>query len=270
MLSLTLDNHATIRLLAFLLIVLLVGSWEIFKPRRPLSLSKILRWTNNWLISVLNSVLLALVFPLLAVGVALLAAERNWGLFNILEMPAQFSIPLFILLFDVTIYWQHRLYHLIPVLWRLHRMHHADPDFDVSTGIRFHPLSIILSMLIKMLVVVLLGPPAVAVLLAEVILNATAMFNHGNIFIPPRVDRFLRLFLVTPDMHRVHHSVINEETNSNFGFNFPWWDRLFGTYRDQPRAGHATMEIGIRGFQGREEQTIQRLLLHPLREQAPG
>ena len=174
MLSLTLDNHATIRLLAFLLMVLLVACWEIFKPRRLLSLSKILRWTNNWLISALNSVLLALIFPLLAMGLALLAVERNWGLFNLLDVPAGVSIPLFILLFDVTIYWQHRLYHRVPFLWRLHRMHHADPDFDVSTGIRFHPLSIILSMLIKMLVIVLFGPPAIAVLLAEVILNATA------------------------------------------------------------------------------------------------
>ena len=264
MLSLILDNHSLVRLLAFLLAVTLVGAWEILKPRRPLSISKILRWTNSWLISASNSVLLALVFPVLAVGVAILAADKHWGLFNTLEIPVYASIPLFILLFDLAIYWQHRLYHLIPWLWRLHRMHHADPDFDVSTGIRFHPLSIILSILIKMGIIVLLGPPAVAVLLAEIILNVTAMFNHGNIYLPPRVDKVLRLFLVTPDMHRVHHSVNPDELGKNFGFNFPWWDRLFGSYRAQPQGGHEGMEIGVRGFQDAKSQWLHRLLLHPL------
>ncbi len=269
MLSFILDNQFVVRLSALLTIVFLVASWEIIKPRRPLSMSKLLRWTNNWLISILNSVLLSLVFPILAVGVAMLADERNWGLFNLLEVPALASIPMFILAFDFTIYWQHRLYHWMPVLWRLHRMHHADPDFDVSTGIRFHPVSIILSMLIKMCVVVLLGPPALAVLVSEVLLNVTSMFNHGNILIPPRVDKLLRLFLVTPDMHRVHHSVIAKETNSNFGFNFPWWDRVFGSYRDQPRGGHVAMEIGQRGFQNARDQTLHRLVLHPLYKQEP-
>lgn len=269
MLSLILDNNSLVRLAAFLLAVLLVGSWEVVRPRRPLSISKLLRWTNNWLISALNSVVLFLIFPVLGVGVALLAAENHWGLFNALELPPPLSIPLFILLFDLAIYWQHRIYHAIPWLWRLHRMHHADPDFDVSTGIRFHPVSIVLSMLIKMLVIVLLGPPPVAVLLAEIILNVTAMFNHGNIYLPPRIDAILRLFLVTPDMHRVHHSVNSDETNTNFGFNFPWWDRLFGSYRAQPRGGHAHMEIGVCGFQNTEAQMLHRLLLHPLNKQAP-
>ena len=269
MLSPIIDNQFVVRLTALLMIVLLVASWEIFKPRRPLSISKLLRWTNNWLISVVNTVLLSLVFPVMAVGVAVLADERNWGLFNVLEVPAPLSIPLFILAFDFTIYWQHRLYHWVPILWRFHRMHHADPDFDVSTGIRFHPASIILSMLIKMLVVVLLGPPAIAVLMSEVILNVTSMFNHGNIFITPRADKFLRLFLVTPDMHRLHHSVIAEETNSNFGFNFPWWDRLFGSYRDQPKGEHVSMEVGVRGFQNAEDQILHRLVLHPLYKQEP-
>ena len=269
MLSLILDNHSLVRLLAFLLAVVLVGSWEILKPRRALSLSKPLRWVNNWLVSAVNSLLLPLVFPILAVGVALLASERHWGLFNVLDVPVLFGIPLFILLFDLAIYWQHRLYHIIPWLWRLHRMHHADADFDVSTGIRFHPLSIILSMLIKMVVIVLLGPPAVAVLLAEIILNVTAMFNHGNIYLPPRLDAILRLFVVTPDMHRVHHSVHADETDSNFGFNFPWWDRLFGSYRAQPRDGHQDMAIGVRGFQDAKSQMLHRLLLHPVYQQPP-
>jgi sterol desaturase/sphingolipid hydroxylase (fatty acid hydroxylase superfamily) len=270
MLSPILDSQFAVRLGAMLVIVLLVASWEILKPRRPLSISKPLRWTNNWLISALNSALLSLVFPIMAVGVAMLADEKNWGLFNVLEVPALLSIPLFVLAFDFAIYWQHRLYHLVPILWRLHRMHHADPDFDVSTGIRFHPVSIIVSMLIKMLVVVALGPPAIAVLISEVLLNVMSMFNHGNIYIPPRIDKILRRILVTPDMHRLHHSVIVQETNSNFGFNFPWWDRLFGSYRDQPKGGHAAMEIGIRGFQNEHEQMLHRLLLHPLYTRATG
>jgi sterol desaturase/sphingolipid hydroxylase (fatty acid hydroxylase superfamily) len=267
LLALTLDNDSVVRLIAFLLAIALVGCWEVLAPRRPQSISKLLRWVNNWLISILNSILLSLVFPVLAVGVALLAAENNWGLLNALELPVLISIPLFIVLFDLAIYWQHRLYHSVPLLWRLHRMHHSDPEFDVSTGIRFHPLSIILSMLIKMLLIVVLGPPPVAVLLAEIILNVTAMFNHGNIYLPPRVDAVLRLFMVTPDMHRVHHSVIPGETNTNFGFNFPWWDRLFGTYRAQPSAGHADMEIGIHGFRSAKAQYLHRLLLHPLKKE---
>ena len=263
LLALVLDNEVQIRLTVFLLAILLVGCWEIFAPRRSLSVSKLLRWVNNWSISTLNSILLYLAFPVLAVGVAFVVADNHWGLFNLLDLPAVISIPLFIVLFDLAIYWQHRIYHMVPWLWRLHRMHHSDPDLDVSTGIRFHPLSIILSMLIKMLVIVSLGPPPVAVLLAEIILNVTTMFNHGNIYIPPKVDRLLRLFVVTPDMHRVHHSVAPEETNTNFGFNFPWWDRLFNTYRAQPHGGHETMEIGVRGFQGARAQYLHRLLLHP-------
>jgi sterol desaturase/sphingolipid hydroxylase (fatty acid hydroxylase superfamily) len=263
MLSLILDNHSLVRLLAFLVAVSLVAVWETLKPRRILSLAKPLRWLNNWSVSALNSVILPLVFPVLAVGVALLASERNWGLFNMLGLPPLLGIPLFILLFDLAIYWQHRLYHVVPWLWRLHRMHHADPDFDVSTGIRFHPASIVLSMLIKMAVILALGPPAVAVLLAEIILNITAMFNHGNIHLPPRLDAGLRLFVVTPDMHRVHHSVHAEEANTNFGFNFPWWDRLFGSYRAQPRDGHQDMAIGVEGFQDAKQQRLDRLLLHP-------
>jgi sterol desaturase/sphingolipid hydroxylase (fatty acid hydroxylase superfamily) len=269
MLAPILDNQIVVRLGAMLLIVLLVASWEIIRPRRPLSISKSLRWTNNWLLSVLNSVLLSLLFPVMAVGVAALAAEKNWGLFNMLDVPAWLGIPLFILAFDLAIYWQHRIYHWVPALWRLHRMHHADPDFDVSTGIRFHPVSIVLSMLIKMSVVVLLGPPALAVLISEVLLNVTSMFNHGNIYIPTRIDRFLRRILVTPDMHRLHHSVITEEMNSNFGFNFPWWDRLFGSYREQPAGGHLSMEIGVRGFQNAQDQMLHRLLAHPLYKQKP-
>ena len=265
MLSLILDNHSMIRLLVFLVAVSLIALWEVVNPRRPLSVSKGFRWFNNWLLSALNSLLLPLVFPLMAVGAALLADEHQWGLFNVLGLPVLIGIPLFILLFDLAIYWQHRLFHIVPWLWRLHRVHHADPDFDVSTGIRFHPISIILSMVIKMAVIMFFGPPVVAVLLAEIILNVTAMFNHGNINIPLKVDAALRLFLVTPDMHRVHHSCVPDETNSNFGFNFPWWDRLFGSYRAQPGKGHMEMEIGIKRLQDIEQQRIDRLLFQPLK-----
>lgn len=268
MLSLILDNHATVRLLAFLCVVSLIALWEVLRPRRVLSVSKAMRWTNNWLISALNSILLPLVFPVLAVGMALIAQDNDWGLLNLLDVPQGIGIVLFILLFDLAIYWQHRIYHRVPWLWRLHRMHHSDPDFDVSTGIRFHPLSIVISMVIKLAVVAALGPPAVAVLLAEIILNLTAMFNHGNIYLPPRVDSVLRLFLVTPDMHRVHHSARIAETDTNFGFNFPWWDRLFGSYRAQPEAGHQRMEIGVKGFQEISEQRLDRLIMHPLRDES--
>lgn len=265
MLSLVLDNHTLVRMLAFLAAFSLIAAWEVARPRRNLTVSKMYRWASNWSLSILNSLLLPLVFPVMAVGAAVTAQAHGFGLFNVLELPQAIAIPLFILLFDLAIYWQHRLYHAVPWLWRLHRVHHADPDFDVSTGIRFHPLSIILSMLIKMVVVVLLGPPAVAVLLAEIILNLTSMFNHGNIRIPPKVDRLLRLLMVTPDMHRVHHSSVPEETNTNFGFNFPWWDRVFGSYRAQPRDGHESMEIGIDGLVELEQQRLDRLLLQPLK-----
>lgn len=263
MLAFIIDNQSAIRLAALLAIVALVGCWEMIWPRRARAISKSIRWTNNWLISTLNALLLPVVFPVLAVGVALIAQRNHWGLFNVIGLPDAIGIPLFVLLFDCAIYWQHRLYHVVPALWRLHRMHHADPDFDVSTGIRFHPVSILLSMVIKMAVVIALGPSPVAVLVSEILLNVSSMFNHGNIYISPKVDRYLRLFLVTPDVHRVHHSVKRHEMNSNFGFNFPWWDRLFGTYRAQPEAGHEAMEIGIRGFQASRDQMLDRLLLHP-------
>jgi sterol desaturase/sphingolipid hydroxylase (fatty acid hydroxylase superfamily) len=196
----------------------------------------------------LNSFIVRLAFPAAAVGMALQASERGWGLFNVIEAPYWFVVVCSVVALDFFIWLQHVMVHAIPVLWRLHRVHHADLDFDVTTGARFHTLEILLSMVIKFAVILLLGPPLVAVVLFEVLLNATAMFNHGNVRLPPALDRLLRLIVVTPDMHRVHHSVEDDETNSNFGFNLPWWDRLFGTYRAQPRGGHETMTIGIRTF----------------------
>jgi len=197
---------------------------------------------------VLNTLVLRLVFPLAAIGVAQVAEANGWGLFNRFDVPVWPALAISVIVLDGAIYLQHVLFHAVPLFWRLHRVHHADLDFDVTTGARFHPVEILLSMLIKFGVIVLLGPPLAAVLVFEVLLNATAMFNHGNVRIPLPLDRFLRLFIVTPDMHRVHHSHLDYETNSNFGFNLSVWDRLFGTYRDQPADGHERMVIGIDTF----------------------
>jgi sterol desaturase/sphingolipid hydroxylase (fatty acid hydroxylase superfamily) len=187
-----------------------------------------------------------------------------------LDLLLRLAVLLSILLLDLAIYLQHVLFHAVPGLWRLHRMHHADLEFDVTTGLRFHPVEIVLSMVIKLAVVAALGAPAVAVLLFEVLLNATALFNHGTIRLPAGWDRVLRWVMVTPDMHRVHHSVIPAETNSNFGFNLPWWDRLLGTYRAQPKAGHDGMTIGIKQFRTRRDLWLDRMLLQPLRSPANG
>jgi sterol desaturase/sphingolipid hydroxylase (fatty acid hydroxylase superfamily) len=196
------------------------------------------------------------------------AETRGWGLFNLMAVPAWVGVVSSVVVLDLAIYLQHVLFHAVPVLWRLHRMHHADLEFDVSTGLRFHPLEILLSMLIKFTVIVALGAPAVAVLIFEVLLNATSMFNHGNVRIPTSLDRTLRWIVVTPDMHRVHHSILSRETNSNFGFNLPWWDRLFGTYWAQPTAGHDGMTIGIEQFREPRELGLDRMLLQPFRGDA--
>lgn len=246
-----------IRLGFFFGMLLLVALWEQRSPRRPLSQPKSLRWLNNLGLTFLNALLLRLLFPAAAVGMALFAAEQGWGLFNYYTIPLLPAAAISVIVMDGVVYLQHVMVHAIPMLWRLHRVHHADLDYDVTTGARFHPLEIILSMLIKFATILLLGPPVVAVVIFEVILNATSMFNHGNLRLPIRVDRVLRLFLVTPDMHRVHHSIDDDETNSNFGFSLPWWDRLFGTYRAQPRAGHEGMTIGIDRF--RDPARVERL-----------
>jgi sterol desaturase/sphingolipid hydroxylase (fatty acid hydroxylase superfamily) len=206
------------------------------------------------------------VFPTTAVGLALIAEARGWGLIQALELPIWAGVPLAVMALDLAIYLQHVLFHAVPALWRLHRMHHADLEFDVTTGARFHPVEILLSMGIKLGVIAALGTPAVAVLLFEVLLNATSMFNHSNVRMPDRLDRVLRWIVVTPDMHRVHHSIVARETNSNFGFSLPWWDRLFGTYRDQPAAGHRTMTIGIEQFRDPAEQRLDRMLTQPFRD----
>jgi sterol desaturase/sphingolipid hydroxylase (fatty acid hydroxylase superfamily) len=254
-----------IRLSAFAGAFAIVAAAEALLPRRRPSLSRRQRWPSNLGVVVLDSLVLRLLFPTAAVGMALAAEANGWGLLQIAGAPLWLSVPLAVVLLDLAIYGQHVLFHAVPPLWRLHRMHHADLDFDVTTGLRFHPLEIVLSMLIKLAVIGALGAPALAVLIFEVLLNASSMFNHANLRLPDSVDRRLRLLFVTPDMHRVHHSSIPAETNSNFGFNLPWWDRLFGTYRAQPAAGHAGMTIGLIQFRDPQELRLHRMLLQPLR-----
>lgn len=261
-----LGHEPAIRLSFFLGVFALVALWELAAPRRALTVSKALRWSSNLGLVVLNTVILRLVFPLAGAGLAAFCAQQGWGLLNHFQVSAALAIPLAVIAMDFVIWLQHVMVHAVPALWRLHRVHHADLDYDVTTGARFHPIEILLSMLIKFATIVVLGPPVVAVVIFEVLLNATAMFNHGNIRLPAGVDRVLRLFVVTPDMHRVHHSVEDDECNSNFGFNLPWWDRLFGTYRDQPRAGHEAMAIGIRGYSNPSEvDRLDGMLILPFR-----
>lgn len=260
----------TIRLAAFLGVLAVMMIWELAAPRRRRDIPRVIRWTNNLALVVVDTIILRLSFPVLAVGLAMLAKERDWGLFNVIDVPGWVAFTGSILLLDLAIYLQHVMFHAVPGLWRLHRMHHADLDFDATTGLRFHPVEILASMTIKLTVVGALGAPAVAVLLFEVILNAASIFNHSNIKLPAGVDRVLRLFLVTPDMHRVHHSTDPRETNSNYGFSVPWWDRLLGTYIAQPAKGHEGMEIGIEQFRTRRDLWLDRMLIQPLRGAASG
>jgi sterol desaturase/sphingolipid hydroxylase (fatty acid hydroxylase superfamily) len=252
-----LNNEQTIRLGAFVGIFAVVALWEAVSPRRTQSLSRLRRWSSNLGLVALNTLILRLLFPAAAVGMAAFAAAQGWGLLNHLAWPVWLQILLSLILLDLVIYLQHVMVHAIPVLWRLHRVHHADLEYDLTTGARFHPIEIILSMVIKIAAIAALGPPVVAVVLFEVILNGMAMFNHGNIKLPDPVDQRLRWLIVTPDMHRVHHSVEVDETNSNFGFNLSLWDRLLGTYREQPRHGQLGMQIGIDSL--RDPQITNRL-----------
>jgi sterol desaturase/sphingolipid hydroxylase (fatty acid hydroxylase superfamily) len=260
-----LTNEPLIRLAAFAGIFVAMAAWEILAPRREQKLGRATRWPGNIGIVVLDVVLVRLAFPTTAVGLALVAEARGWGLFPAIELPAWVSVMMAVMALDFAIYLQHVLFHAVPALWRLHRMHHADLEFDVTTGARFHPIEILLSFGIKLGVVAALGAPALAVLTFELLLNATSMFNHSNVRTPAWLDRVLRWFVVTPDMHRVHHSIVVREANSNFGFNLPWWDRVFGTYRDQPAAGHEAMTIGIEQFREPVEQRLDRMLTQPFR-----
>lgn len=253
-----------IRLSAFVGVLVLLAVWEWYAPRRSLSLGRARRWASNMGLVLLNTVAVRLIFALGLVGLALWTEEQSWGLFHWLALPVWLSVPLAFLVLDLAIYLQHVAFHTVPWLWRLHAVHHVDLDIDVTTGIRFHTLEILLSLAIKGAVVVALGAPPVSVLAFEVALNATSMFNHANIRIPVGVDRWLRWLVVTPDMHRVHHSIEPRETNSNFGFNLPWWDHLLRTYRAQPAAGHTEMTIGVAEFRDQRVERLDWMLALPL------
>ncbi|MBT8417161.1 MAG: sterol desaturase family protein [Silicimonas sp.] len=263
-----LSNEPALRLVVFFCVLVAMAALEVAAPRRRREIPRLLRWTNNLSLVVVDTLILRLAFPILAVGLAISAEDNGWGLLNVVGAPFWLALIASVLVLDLAIYLQHVMFHAVPALWRLHRMHHADLEFDTTTGLRFHPIEIALSMGIKLAVVAALGPPAVAVLVFEVLLNATALFNHANIALPNRLDRVLRWIVVTPDMHRVHHSILPAETNSNFGFNLPWWDRLLGTYRAQPAEGHQGMTIGIEQFRTRRDLWLDRMLVQPLRNTA--
>jgi sterol desaturase/sphingolipid hydroxylase (fatty acid hydroxylase superfamily) len=258
-------QEAAVRLGVFIAVFSAMALWEAAAPRRARLYSRFSRWPSNLAIVALNTAFVRVLLPATAVSLALAGERRGWGLLNNLPVSAWMAIVASVVLLDVAIYLQHVMFHAVPALWRVHRMHHTDLDFDVTTGARFHPVEIVLSMLIKFGAVAALGAPALGVLVFEALLNATSMFNHGNARIPSRLDRYLRWFVVTPDMHRVHHSIVVNETNSNFGFNLPWWDRLLGTYCDQPAVGHQGMTIGIEQFRAARELWIDRMILQPFR-----
>ena len=256
-------NEPVIRFAAFALVLAGLVGWELVHPRRPRAILRRSRWPANLALVALNTLLVRVFFPLGAAGVALWAERRGVGLFNIVQTPAYLAFAISLLLLDVVIYAQHVAFHRIPLLWRLHRVHHADLDVDVTTGIRFHPFEILLSMAIKTALILALGAPALSVIVFEIVLNATSMFNHANVAIPAPVERTLRRVLVTPDMHRIHHSIRREETDSNFGFNVSWWDRLFRTYRALPHDPQETMTLGLPQFRGPDVLRLVRLLLLP-------
>jgi sterol desaturase/sphingolipid hydroxylase (fatty acid hydroxylase superfamily) len=264
-----LEREALIRISIFVGIFALIALWEILAPRRVLVAPKQSRWANNLGLTALNTVLLRLIFPLTAAGMAAFCAAHGWGIFNQVHAPTWLALVVSLVLMDLAIWLQHWIFHAFPVLWRLHRVHHADLDLDLTTGARFHPIEMVLSMALKVALIAMLGAPVVAVVIFEVILNAAALFNHGNVRVPIRVDRLLRWIIVTPDMHRVHHSTLARETNSNFGFNLPWWDRLFGTYCPQPLAGHIGMTIGQHGYTNPQEVIrMDGLLLMPFKSES--
>jgi len=252
-----------IRLTFFFGILAIVAVWEVIAPRRLLTDNKGRRWFTNLSLVVIDTIVVRFFLPVLPVGMAIMAQERGWGILNLIILPTWIKIILAVVALDFIIYLQHLIFHFLPILWRLHRMHHTDLDIDVTTGNRFHPIEIIISIGIKMAAVALIGPPTMAVVVFEVVLNATSQFNHGNIKLPVALDNWLRLIVVTPDMHRVHHSIIPRETNSNFGFSLPWWDRLCGTYRPQPEEGHTAMSIGLKEFRNPANLNLGHLLIQP-------
>ena len=258
-----LAHEAALRLGCFAGVLLTMAGWEALAPRRDGAVTRRIRWPNNLGIAVVNTLASRALVPVAAAGFAVAGQAGGWGLFNTVEVPAWAAVVICVVVLDLAIYLQHVVFHAVPILWRLHRMHHADLDLDVTTGVRFHPFEILLSVIVKIAAVVALGAPPLAVVIFEVLLNATAMFNHANVRLPAALDKVLRWLVVTPDMHRVHHSAVPAETNSNFGFNLPWWDRLFGTYRAQPAGGHESMTIGLAVFRDPGQLRLDRMLVQP-------
>jgi sterol desaturase/sphingolipid hydroxylase (fatty acid hydroxylase superfamily) len=252
-----------VRLGFFAAIFFVMALSENIAPRRMLSKSKTKRWISNMGMEIIDVVVLRLIFPLFPVGIAVICAQRGWGLLNYYQIAPLPSLIIGVLALDFVIYLQHRMFHVVPLFWRVHMVHHTDQDIDVTTAVRFHPLEIILSLLIKFAAVAAIGAPPLSVLIFEIMLNGAAMFNHGNVRIPLFFDRIIRMVLVTPDMHRVHHSVIARETNSNYGFSFPWWDRMLGTYKAQPQEGHDQMKIGLNGYHDDRSLQLSALLTMP-------
>lgn len=256
------QNEAVIRMSVFAGVFTVMAILETLFPRKTRTQGRLHRWTTNWILVVANTAALRVILPVLAVEMALISAANGWGLLNLTSLPVWMEIMLAVLALDCLVYAQHVATHKIPILWRLHKVHHADRDIDVTTGARFHPVEIVLSMVFKLGCVLALGPSAAAVILFEVILNASAMFNHSNVKLPIWADRVLRVFIVTPDVHRVHHSVVHTETDSNYGFFLTLWDRLFGTYTAQPSAGHDGMTIGLSEYQsGKPAQLLWSLFV---------
>ncbi|PKN52019.1 MAG: hypothetical protein CVU55_09040 [Deltaproteobacteria bacterium HGW-Deltaproteobacteria-13] len=242
------SHEPFIRIAFFVAIFVVISIAELFRPRRILAASKQKRWINNLLLGFTGTVLSRILLPIMPVGAALFCLEKKWGLMNYYHFPSWAAVICGVVLLDLAIYLQHRMFHLVPVFWRLHKVHHIDQDIDLTTGLRFHPLEIILSAMIKITAVAAIGAPPASVIIFEIVLNGITMFNHGNLNIPKRADSLIRLLIVTPDMHRVHHSVIVQETQSNYGFNLSWWDRIFRTYREAPQGGHELMKIGLNGY----------------------
>jgi sterol desaturase/sphingolipid hydroxylase (fatty acid hydroxylase superfamily) len=257
------DSEPLFRLAAFFGVLGLLATWEVLAPRRQLTADKVMRWVANLSVVVLNTVMLRALFATGAVGVAVAATQERWGVLNHLTWPTWLEVFVAVIALDFVLYLQHVMFHAVPTFWRFHMMHHADLDCDVTTGVRFHPIEVILSLVIKLTAVVVLGAPPAAVLSFEILLNATSMFNHSNVSMPVSVDRVLRWLVVTPDMHRIHHSIDPRETNRNFGFNLPWWDHLLGTYLANPAQGHETMTLGLAQFRDPKRLNFTGILALP-------
>lgn len=258
-------NEDILRLSILLSSLAIMILWELRRPARKLRYPRRLRWYSNFGIVALNAIILRVMMPVLATGSAFWAEQQGWGILHQSSWPTAINIIIAFLLLDMAMYFQHVLVHAVPLFWRFHRMHHADLDIDTSTGLRFHPVEIVVSMALKISFIITIGAPVLAVLLFEISLSSSSIFNHGNVRLPSRLELLVRRLIVTPDMHRIHHSMISEETNSNYGFSLSIWDHMFGTYRAQPVAGHVDMDIGVEHFRSAKDLHLHRMLIQPFR-----